>query len=141
MIAAIYTLFIVNCFFLCLIVLMQSGKGGGMELMGGGGGGGSATVFGNRGATTFVHKLTIGSAALFMFLSMLLAYLSTTPTAVDPSSFRQAAPVAPAQGAGDGLPGLELDLPGAGGDEEGFIPIEVPSTVPGTEPAEESGAE
>lgn len=113
MIAAIYTLFVVNCIFLCLVVLMQSGQGGGMELMGGGGG--SSTVFGNRGATTFVHKLTIGSAALFMSLSMLLAYLSTSPTAVDPSSFRPAEE-APAQ-MGDGLPGIELDLGGSGSAE------------------------
>ena len=112
MIAAIYALFLANCFFLCLIVLIQSGKGGGVELLGGGGGG-SATLFGNRGATTFIHKMTIGSAALFMTLSMLLAYLSTSPATVDPGAFR-AAPAAPATGAppAGGMPGIELDFPG-----------------------------
>lgn len=76
MIAAIYTLYILNCFFLILTVLLQAGRGGGISFAGGGGGG-SATVFGASGASTFMQKLTVASAVTFMTLSMLLAYLSS----------------------------------------------------------------
>lgn len=127
MIVAIYTVFIINCFFLCLVVLLQSGKGGGMAGIGGGGSG-SATVFGNRGATTFVQKLTIASAALFMALSMLLAYLSTTSSATDAGEFRPAA-VAPVE-----MPGaIPLEL--APVEEGESAPLEVipmeEETLPG----------
>ena len=83
MIGALYFLYIVNCFFLIGVVLLQAGRGGGMSLMGGAGGGGSATVFGIRGAATFVQKATVYSAVGFMSLSMLIAYKSMAPNATD----------------------------------------------------------
>jgi preprotein translocase subunit SecG len=59
--------------FLILVVLLQSGKGAGMGAAFGGGG---QTMFGGRGPTTFLHKMTAGCAILFMILSVVLASLS-----------------------------------------------------------------
>jgi preprotein translocase subunit SecG len=60
---------------LIMVVLLQSGKGAGM---GAAFGGGSQTLFGARGQTTFMHKLTAGMAVLFMILSVALATLSAS---------------------------------------------------------------
>jgi len=86
MTAAIYTVYILNCFFLIMVVLLQAGRGGGLSFAGGASGG-SATVFGAGGATTFLQKLTIGSAVGFMSLSMLLAYISSSPGSADTGTF------------------------------------------------------
>ncbi|MEQ9645195.1 MAG: preprotein translocase subunit SecG, partial [Sandaracinaceae bacterium] len=59
------------------MVLLQQGKGGGMGAALGGGGG-SNTVFGGAGAGNFLTRLTAIAATLFMVLSALLAYMSTS---------------------------------------------------------------
>jgi len=68
-------LFVSVCLFLILVVLLQTGKGGGM---GGAFGGSSQTVFGGRGAGTFLTRLTAISAIAFMLTSIALAYLSSS---------------------------------------------------------------
>ncbi len=67
------------CIFLILIVLLQSGKG---AEMGAAFGGSSQTLFGSRGAATFLNKLTTVSAILFMVTSLLLTMLTTKGTSV-----------------------------------------------------------
>lgn len=52
------------------IVLLQSGRGGGLAGLGGGG---AQAVFGGRGATDILAKITQGLAIAFMVLSLLLA--------------------------------------------------------------------
>jgi preprotein translocase subunit SecG len=64
---------IVVCVGLMIFVLLQAGKGAGL---GGAFGGSDAQFFGGKGATTFLSKLTIGCAVLFMFTSLILAVLS-----------------------------------------------------------------
>lgn len=59
--------------FLIFIVLIQSSKGAEMGAVFGGS---SQTLFGSRGAATFLSKLTTGSAVAFMITSFLLAFLS-----------------------------------------------------------------
>jgi preprotein translocase subunit SecG len=59
---------------LIMVVLLQSGKGASMGAAFGGGG---QTMFGARGQTTFIQKLTVGAAILFMVLSVALASLSS----------------------------------------------------------------
>jgi preprotein translocase subunit SecG len=59
------------CVVLILVILLQAGKGGGM---GAAFGGSSQTVFGGRGAQTFLGKVTSACAALFMLTSLTLAY-------------------------------------------------------------------
>ena len=63
---------ILVCFFLIGIVLLQSGKG---AELGAAFGGSSQTLFGSRGAATFLNKMTTGVAVVFMITSLLLAVL------------------------------------------------------------------
>ena len=73
MAAALLTLYYKNSAFLILVVLLQSGRGGGLGEFGGGGGGGSSAVFGSRGTSSLLQKLTVYSATTFMVLSIALA--------------------------------------------------------------------
>lgn len=57
-----------------MVVLLQTGKGSDISAAFGGG---SQTVFGSRGATTFLAKLTTGAAAVFMLTSITLAHFSS----------------------------------------------------------------
>jgi len=68
-------LHVIVCIFLIAVVLLQRGKGA--EIGAVFGGGGSSTVFGSRGAGSFLSKLTTGAAIVFMITSLSLAYLWT----------------------------------------------------------------
>ncbi len=68
---------VIVCFFLITVVLLQQGKGAGMGVAFGGGGG-SSSVFGARGAGSFLGKLTAVGATIFMLNSMVLAYMSSS---------------------------------------------------------------
>jgi len=72
---AILMLFIIVCFGLILVILLQSSKGGGL---GGafGGGGGMGAVFGGRGAGDFLSKTTGWLAVGFLGIALLLSFLS-----------------------------------------------------------------
>ena len=59
---------------LVLVVLLQSGRGGGM---GPALGGASAQVFGGRGASTFLSRVTSGLAIAFFLTSLTLSMLSS----------------------------------------------------------------
>ena len=59
---------------LIFVVLIQGGKGAQMGAAFGGGS--SQTVFGGRGAATFLGKMTTVVAVVFMITSMLLAIVS-----------------------------------------------------------------
>lgn len=61
------------CFFLILVVLLQTGKGADVAAAFGGT---SQTAFGARGAATLLSKLTTGSAIIFMITSFALAMLA-----------------------------------------------------------------
>ena len=83
---------------LILIVLLQSGKGA--DIGAAFGGGSSQTVFGGRGAATFLSKLTSALAILFMLTSLTLTILAShrvTSTVVgeDRPGPTQPAPAAP----------------------------------------------
>ena len=64
------------CIFLVAVVLLQRGKGA--EIGAVFGSGASSTVFGSRGAGTFLTKLTTGCAIVFMLTSLTLSYLATS---------------------------------------------------------------
>ncbi|NKE69430.1 preprotein translocase subunit SecG [Candidatus Manganitrophus noduliformans] len=64
---------IIVCLILMAVVLLQAGKG---AEMGAAFGGSSQTIFGSRGAATFLSKLTVGAAILFMVTSLSLSILS-----------------------------------------------------------------
>jgi preprotein translocase subunit SecG len=60
---------------LVVAILLQAGRGGGLAAAFGGGGP-TETVFGGRGAATFITKLTQVVGILFFLTSFTLAYLS-----------------------------------------------------------------
>ena len=66
---------VVVCFFLIIVVLLQSGKAA--DLAGAFGGMGSQTAFGPRGSATLLSKATTISAVLFMVTSLSLSILAT----------------------------------------------------------------
>lgn len=65
---------VVVCVAMILIILLQTGKGA--DIGATFGGGSSQTVFGSTGATTFLSKVTIGAAVVFMVTSFVLTYVS-----------------------------------------------------------------
>jgi preprotein translocase subunit SecG len=108
------------CVFLILVILLQAGKGGGMGSSLGGGGS-SQTVFGGRGAQTFLGKVTSVSAGIFMLTSLTLAYNSSkTRSVVD-----QHLSSTPA------LPGAPLAPP----PPAAAVPASVPDSTPASPPA------
>lgn len=64
---------IIVSLFLIAVVLLQSGKG---AEMGAAFGGSSQTLFGSRGAATFLSKMTTFAAIGFMMTSLLLAVVT-----------------------------------------------------------------
>lgn len=60
------------CMALILIVLLQKGKG---ASMGAAFGGSSETIFGSAGASSFLQKITVAAAVIFMLTSLTLALL------------------------------------------------------------------
>jgi preprotein translocase subunit SecG len=66
---------VIVCFFLVVVVLLQSGKAA--DLAGAFGGMGSQTAFGPRGSATVLSKATTIAAALFMLTSLTLAIMAT----------------------------------------------------------------
>ena len=67
MIYLLYVIHILVCIFLILVVLLQQGKGADLSVFGGGT---SQAAFGARGATTLLHKLTVGSFVIFVLTTM-----------------------------------------------------------------------
>jgi len=73
MITLVMIIHIIVSFFLITIVLLQGGKG---AEMGAAFGGSSQTIFGSRGAATFLSKITTISAIAFMITSLSLAVIT-----------------------------------------------------------------
>ncbi len=70
---------VLTCLFLIFIVLLQSGKG---AEIGAAFGGSSQTIFGSRGAATFLNKLTTGAAIVFMLTSLTLTLVTSKSASV-----------------------------------------------------------
>src|SRR5438093_10549283 len=71
MIILITLIHIFVCFFLIIVVLLQSGKSG--DIAAAFGGMGSQTAFGPRGAATALSRATTWSAIIFMVTSITLS--------------------------------------------------------------------
>jgi preprotein translocase subunit SecG len=65
------------CFLMIAAILLQAGKG---AEIGAAFGGSSQTIFGSRGPGTFLSKVTIAAAVIFMVTSLGLAILSKERT-------------------------------------------------------------
>jgi preprotein translocase subunit SecG len=95
---------VIVCFFLIVVVLLQSGKAA--DLAGAFGGMGSQTAFGPRGSATLLSKATTLAAVVFMVTSLSLAILATRGAASSGSILEKikapantTAPAAPAPSA------------------------------------------
>jgi preprotein translocase subunit SecG len=105
------------CFFLIFIVLIQSSKG---AELGAAFGGSNQTLFGSRGASTFLNKLTTGVAVAFMLTSLSLAILASQRGSIMPET-------TPAR-----------ELPAQPFTETAPIPAEEQSAETGQEPVQET---
>lgn len=135
------------CFFLVIVVLLQSGKAA--DLAGAFGGMGSQTAFGPRGSATMLSRATTIAAALFMVTSLTLAIFATrgsggeksaldqqrgtaTQTAPMPARGQQSRPI---QGAPAplGPPSMTMTPPGGGAPQT--IPLTLPPPPGQAKPA------
>jgi preprotein translocase subunit SecG len=70
----VLTIFVLVCFTLILVVLLQQGKGGGMASAFGGGGG-SQAAFGARSGATVLSRATTVCAVLFIVGALVLGIM------------------------------------------------------------------
>jgi len=68
----VYTLHVVVCLFLIMVVLLQQGKGADLSVFGGGS---TQTAFGARGAATLLHKMTVAGFVAFIFTTISIGFL------------------------------------------------------------------
>ncbi len=61
------------CLFMIIVILLQAGKGADIGAVFGGA---SQTVFGSRGPTTFLNKMTAVVAMMFIVTSISLAHIA-----------------------------------------------------------------
>ena len=80
MITLITLIHIVVCFFIIIVVLLQSGKAG--DIAAAFGGMGSQTAFGPRGAASLLERATTLSAVLFMITSITLSVYASRRSSV-----------------------------------------------------------
>ena len=66
----LYALFILACVVLVVVVLLQPGKSGAGDLFSSSV---SSTAFGPRGTASILSKITIGAAAAFMLIALMLS--------------------------------------------------------------------
>lgn len=76
MLAFVIVLQVLVALFLIMVVLLQPGNRGGASAALGGAG--SDTVFGARGANTFLSKITFGAAICFMLTNLALSFMSSS---------------------------------------------------------------
>jgi preprotein translocase subunit SecG len=126
---------VIVCFFLVVVVLLQSGKAA--DLAGAFGGMGSQTAFGPRGSATVLSKATTIAAALFMVTSLSLDILATRNAASSGSVLeRQKAPAksAPAQPGTPAPAPVPAPSPTSSGSKT-TIPVPTPTTPAQSQPA------
>jgi preprotein translocase subunit SecG len=97
MYTALIVLHVIVAFIMVGVILLQSGKG---AEIGAAFGGSSQTVFGARGASTVLSKLTAVTATIFMVTSLTLAIMSkqrnyASPLGLDKPAPTQTEPAAP----------------------------------------------
>jgi preprotein translocase subunit SecG len=120
---------IIVCFFLVVVVLLQSGKAA--DLAGAFGGMGSQTAFGPRGSATVLSKATTIAAAVFMVTSLSLAILASRGSSSSGSVLEKqkapakAAPAQPASQPGSPKAPGSIDVGPAGN----AIPLATPPNM------------
>lgn len=124
------------CAFLIVVILLQAGKGADI---GAAFGGASQTVFGSRGAATFLSKLTTAVAIVFLMTSITLASFSRhkSESVIPPTKSSQSLPVVPgesmpsATGAPKASPAPNASpVPASGGAPAALTPAASPKPTP-----------
>jgi len=72
MVTFLVVLFVLACFAMIMVILLQASKGQG--LAGTFGGAGASAVFGGRGAATFLSKATGILGVIYMVLCLMIGY-------------------------------------------------------------------
>src|SRR5262249_32822373 len=87
------TFFVINCRFLIIVVLLQSGKAA--DIAGAFGGAGSQTAFGPRGAATVLSRATTWCAIMFMVCALALVLQKDRAVGVGGSVLQKVSKPAP----------------------------------------------
>jgi preprotein translocase subunit SecG len=116
---------VIVCFFLVVVVLLQSGKAA--DLAGAFGGMGSQTAFGPRGSATVLSKATTLAAALFMITSLSLAILATRHASSTGSVLERTKSAPKTPGAGQ-KPSINVTPQGAPAGKS--MPLNLPTPAP-----------
>lgn len=125
MIYVVTLVHVLVCFFLIIVVLLQSGKAA--DLAGAFGGMGSQTAFGPRGAATVLSKATTIAAALFMLTSLTLAIMATRSGQSTGSTVLEKAP--PVKSSAPAQSPINVQTP-AGGVQVAIPPEAPPAGAP-----------
>jgi preprotein translocase subunit SecG len=133
------------CVFLILVILLQAGKDAGMGASFGGGG--SQTVFGGRGAGSFLGRVTAVCAGVFFVTSLTLSFAASYKPSVTTAFPAEALPVTAAPAGDGGAAGVEAK-PGAAApagsgteaapaaDKAAVPPADTSAPAPSAPPAE-----
>jgi len=122
------TFFVINCLFLIIVVLLQSGKAA--DIAGAFGGAGSQTAFGPRGAATVLSRATTWCAIMFMICAMALVLRTNRGAEAGSSVFEKVGKPAP------------KPAPATPGKPQGTTPqSSTPSTPPSTQPPAQQPAQ
>ena len=78
MYTALKFILLFDALILATAVLLQAGQGGGLASLGGGAG--TETIMGGRQATTLLTKVTWWTAGIFLFLALVLTFMSQQGT-------------------------------------------------------------
>lgn len=119
---------VIVCFFLVVVVLLQSGKAA--DLAGAFGGMGSQTAFGPRGAATVLSKATTIAAGLFMLTSLTLSVMATRSGRTGSTVLERAAPVTKGAPASTGSTPIQIQTPGGGAPTTVNVPNQQQSAPP-----------
>jgi len=137
----LYTIHVVLCLFLILVVLLQQGKGADLSVFGGGA---TMTAFGARSATTLLHRLTVGAFVGFVLTTLSIAYVQAnaqgrsvmTTAGAEAQTEESATPAAAAQPAAAEPAAAPAASPA---DAPAQAPAESPAEPAGDGGADESG--
>ncbi|MBS1825692.1 MAG: preprotein translocase subunit SecG [Acidobacteria bacterium] len=136
MIILLTIIHVLVCFFLVIVVLLQSGKAA--DLAGAFGGMGSQTAFGPRGAATVLSKATTIAAGLFMITSLTLSVAATRAGRTGSTVLERAAPMKKSGAtttppAGGSTP-IQINPSGGGAPTTVNVPTPVQTAPPAQQP-------
>src|SRR6185436_14463325 len=132
MLYVLIPIYVIVCFFLILVVLLQQGKGA--DVASAFGASSSQTTFGARGATTVFEKITTWSFVAFSVLAIAISLLQSRPRSSVLKSQAASKPAMPAPAA----PKPALPAPATAPGTDASVPVtaaQAPASAPAQAPA------